>query len=80
MPIMGVDKSKPKGIAALIVESMAPKHGEPMDEDKTMAGKEFIGAVQSGDPARVVRAFETLFAICEMQPHAEYGEDDHGGY
>ena len=77
MPIIaGADKAKPKGVAAMIVESMTgkEKEGEPQGDGPFLA-KQLMAAIAANDEVRVYNAFKALFKHCEMEPHEEYGEE-----
>jgi hypothetical protein len=80
MPIIaGPDKSKPKGVAAVIVDAMGKEKAEPSpDSDGPFLGKQLIAAIDGKDENRVYAAFKALFKHCEMEPHEEYGEENEG--
>jgi hypothetical protein len=80
MPIIGPDKGKPKGIAALIVEGM----GKPsaMNEgagDYMEAGRvamlDLMNAMEAKQPGRAYMAYKKLHEICDAQLESEEGED-----
>lgn len=81
MPILpGPDKKYPKHAAAIIV-AKALGEGEPLDRpigntDEVMAAKDFLTAIDTKDPGRLLRAFKTLYAVCESQEHEILGEDE----
>lgn len=77
MPIIaGPDSAKPKGVAAMIVESMTGKEKEGQPEgDGPFLAKQLMAAVEAKDAVRVYNAFKALFQHCEMEPHEEYGEE-----
>jgi hypothetical protein len=78
MPIIaGADKEKPKGVAAMIVESMTGKEkmaGEP-ENDGPFLAKQLAAAIEGKDENRIFAAFKALFQHCENQPHDEYEEE-----
>ena len=78
MPIIaGADKAKPKGVAAMIVESMTGKEkvGEPEGDGQFLA-KQLMAAIEAKDPVRVYNAFKALFKHCELEPHEEFEEEE----
>lgn len=81
MPIIaGPDKSKPKGVASLIVESMTGKEKMMPEgsDDGEFLGKQLLAAIDAKDGRRVYNAFKALFQHCELEPHDEYGEESEG--
>jgi hypothetical protein len=81
MPIIGPDKGKPKGIAALIVEGM----GKPstMNEgagDYMEAGRvamlDLINAIEAKEAGRAYMAYKKLHEICDAQLESEEGEEE----
>lgn len=83
MAIIGVDKSKPKGVAALIVESMGkpsmgPKEGSgDYMEAGRVAMLELMNALDAKDPARAYVAYKKVHEICDAQLESEEGEDEY---
>jgi hypothetical protein len=76
MPIIaGADSAKPKGVAALIVDSMGNETEPSPDMDGGFLGKQFLAAVESKDEKRVYAAFKALFKHCELEPHDEYEQE-----
>lgn len=80
MPIIGPDKAKPKGIAAVIVESMGKPSG--MEEgagDYMEAGRvamlEFMNALDAKDPMRAYMAYKKVHEICDAQLEMAEGEE-----
>ena len=81
MPIIaGPDKAKPKGVAAMILDSMGQEKEPSPDMDGPFLGKQLIAAVDSKDERRVYAAFKALFKHCELEPHEEYGEENESAY
>ena len=82
MPIIaGPDKGKPKGVAALIVDSMGKQTEESPDMDGPFLAKQLMAAIDGKDEKRAYMAFKALFQHCEMEPHQEYeGEGQGEGY
>jgi hypothetical protein len=82
MGIIGIDKSKPKGIAALIVEgmgkpAMAPKEGSgDYMEAGRVAMLELMNSIDAKDPARAYVAYKKVHEICDAQLEGEEGADD----
>ena len=76
MPIIaGPDSAKPKGVAAMIVDSMGQEKEPSPDMDEPFLGRQLIAAIESKDEKRVYAAFKALFQHCELEPHEEYGEE-----
>ena len=81
MGIIGVDKAKPKGVAAMIVESMgkpsmAPKEGTgDYMEAGRVAMLELMNAMDAKDPARAYVAYKKLHEICDAQLEGEEGDE-----
>lgn len=86
MPIIGPDKGKPKGVAAIIVESMG-KPTSAADEasgDYLEAGRvamlDFMNALEAKDPLRAYGCYKKLHEICDYHLDAqEYSEDEEEG-
>jgi hypothetical protein len=83
MPIIAgpKDRTNPKGVAAMIVDSMTGKEqAGPEGEgyEGHFLARQLLAAVESKDEKRVYLAFKALFQHCEMEPHEEYGEENEG--
>jgi hypothetical protein len=84
MPFMGADKGKPKGVAALIVESMGKPsspdegHGDYMEAGR-VAMLDLINAMESKDAARAYMAYKKVHEICDAQLEGEEGEESEYG-
>lgn len=84
MPIIaGPDKKFPKHAAAIIV-AKAMGEGASLEKpigntDEVLAAKDFLTAIETKDPGRLLRAFKTLYAVCESQEHEILGEDEDEG-
>jgi hypothetical protein len=79
MPIIagGADRNKPKGVAAMIVESMTgeEKQAASPENDGPFLARQLMAAIEGKDENRVFAAFKALFQHCENQPHEEYEEE-----
>ena len=57
------------------------ERGEPEDtagneEGKAAAGEDMLAAIEAKDAKALASAVANLFAICESEPHEEYGEEE----
>lgn len=71
---------KKKAVTA-ILGAESPGVGVKSEDDGAgsalkVAAHELITAVSNKDADAVVSAFKAMFAACEVEPHAEYGDEE----
>lgn len=68
-----------KELSGLIIGAMGGKPEEKGEEEadpKETVAAEFLLACDKRDPKLLVKAFEALFQMCELEPHEENKEGD----